>query len=176
MMSFNMKRDLLPFGRHVWHKRAGQAAELIRRAAPDILGTQELTEGPLGDMERLLPEYQWVGEGRGGGRKGEYTAIFFRREKFQLMSQQTFWLSPTPEQPSRDWTTPFPRICTWCELQPVDSPDRPVSQPRKAGAGLQHPPGPHQLFCQGAGTAADFAAHLRTVWGGPRPGDFDGRL
>ncbi len=82
MMSFNMKRDLLPFGRHVWHKRAGQAAELIRRAAPDILGTQELTEGPLGDMERLLPEYQWVGEGRGGGRKGEYTAIFFRREKF----------------------------------------------------------------------------------------------
>ena len=37
VMSFNMKRDLLPFGRHVWHKRAGQAAELIRRAAPDIL-------------------------------------------------------------------------------------------------------------------------------------------
>ena len=126
VMSFNMKRDLLPFGRHVWHKRAGQAAELIRRAAPDILGTQELTEGPLGDMERLLPEYQWVGEGRGGGRKGEYTAIFFRREKFQLMSQQTFWLSPTPEQPSRDWTTPFPRICTWCELQPVASPEKPV--------------------------------------------------
>ncbi len=126
VMSFNMKRDLLPFGRHVWHKRAGQAAELIRRAAPDILGTQELTEGPLGDMERLLPEYQWVGEGRGGGRKGAYTAIFFRREKFQLMSQQTFWLSPTPEQPSRDWTTPFPRICTWCELQPVASPEKPV--------------------------------------------------
>ena len=42
------------------------------------------------------------------------------------MSQQTFWLSPTPEQPSRDWTTPFPRICTWCELQPVASPEKPV--------------------------------------------------
>ena len=126
VMSFNMKRDLLPFGPHVWHKRAGQAAGVIRRIAPDILGTQELTEGPLGDMERLLPEYQWVGEGRGGGHKGEYTAIFFRKDRFQLMSQQTFWLSRTPEQPSRDWTTPFPRICTWCELQPVQCPEKPV--------------------------------------------------
>ena len=62
VMSFNMKRDLLPFGRHVWHKRAGQAAELIRRTAPDILGTQELTEGPLGDMERLLGVLQSVVE------------------------------------------------------------------------------------------------------------------
>ena len=126
VMSFNMKRDLFPFGSHTWHKRAAQVADLIRQVAPDILGTQELTEGPLGDMERLLPQYRWVGEGRGGGRKGEYTAIFFRQDKFRLMSQQTFWLSPTPDRPSRDWTTPFPRVCTWCELQPVDSPEKPV--------------------------------------------------
>ena len=75
VMSFNLKRNLLPFGPHAWHRRAGQAARLIREVSPDILGTQELTEGPLGDMERLLSEYQWVGEGRGGGHKGEYTAI-----------------------------------------------------------------------------------------------------
>ena len=126
VMSFNLKRNLLPFGPHAWHRRAGQAARLIREVSPDILGTQELTEGPLGDMERLLPEYQWVGEGRGGGHKGEYTAIFFRKDKFHLMSQQTFWLSPTPDRPSRDWTTPFPRICTCCELQPLDSPEKPI--------------------------------------------------
>ena len=124
VMSFNLKRDLLPFGPHAWQKRAAQAAGLIRETAPDILGTQELTEGPLGDMERLLPQYQWVGEGRGGGRKGEHTAIFFRRDRFRLMGEQTFWLSRTPDHPSRDWTTPFPRICTWCELQPVDSPEQ----------------------------------------------------
>ena len=90
VMSFNLKRDLLPFGPHAWQKRAAQAAGLIRETAPDILGTQELTEGPLGDMERLLPQYQWVGEGRGGGRKGEHTAIFFRRDRFHLMGEQTF--------------------------------------------------------------------------------------
>ena len=126
VMSFNMKRDLFPFGSHTWHKRAAQVADLIRQVAPDILGTQELTEGPLGDRDPQRPPPRGGGAGRGAGRKGEYTAIFFRQDKFRLMSQQTFWLSPTPDRPSRDWTTPFPRVCTWCELQPVDSPEKPV--------------------------------------------------
>lgn len=124
VMSFNLKRDLLPFGPHTWQKRAAEAAGLILEAKPDILGTQELTEAALGDLERLLPQYQWVGEGRGGGSKGEYTAIFFLRERFRLVEHQTFWLSRTPERPSRDRTTPFPRICTWCEIQPVDQPEK----------------------------------------------------
>lgn len=122
VMSFNMKRDMLPFGPHTWQKRMAAAAGLIREAAPDILGTQELTEATLGDMERLLPQYQWVGEGRGGGSKGEYTAIFFSRERFRMMDQETFWLSRTPERPSRDRTTPFPRICTRCRLEMLDRP------------------------------------------------------
>lgn len=126
VMSFNLKRDLLPFGPHTWQKRVAQAAGLIREVDPDILGTQELTEATLGDMERLLPQYQWVGEGRGGGSKGEYTAIFFRRERFRLLDQETFWLSRTPERPSRDRTTPFPRICTRCAIQLTDRPEKTV--------------------------------------------------
>lgn len=124
VMSFNMKRDLLPFGSHSWRNRAEAAAGLIREADPDILGTQELTEAALKDMERLLPQYQWVGEGRGGGTKGEYTAIFFRKERFLPLEHRTFWLSKTPERPSRDRTTPFPRICTWCDLRLIHQPER----------------------------------------------------
>ena len=36
VMSFNLKRDLLPFGPHAWQKRAAQAAGLIRETAPDL--------------------------------------------------------------------------------------------------------------------------------------------
>lgn len=126
VMSFNLKRTLLPFGPHTWHKRADQAAGIIRQAAPDILGTQELTAATISDMERLLPEYGWVGQGRGGGGRGEYTAVFFRRERFQALEWNTFWLSKTPERPSRDHTTPFPRICTWCRLEMTDAPGRTV--------------------------------------------------
>lgn len=122
VMSFNLKRDTLPFGRYSWSRRADQAAEMIRKAAPDILGTQELTAGTLGDLERLLPQYGWVGQGRGGGSRGEYTAIFFLRERFRPLEWNTFWLSKTPERPSRDRTTPFPRICTRCRLESPGDP------------------------------------------------------
>lgn len=127
VMSFNLKRDTLPFGPYTWQKRAAQAAGLIRDVNPDILGTQELTAATLGDMERLLPQYGWVGQGRGGGSRGEYTAIFFSREKFSVSEWNTFWLSRTPERPSRDRTTPFPRICTWCRLESLQNPGETVT-------------------------------------------------
>ena len=124
VMSFNVKRNLFSFGRHSWDKRAALVAEVIRNNRPDILGTQELTEVTLSDLQRLLPEYAFVGEGRGGGSRGEYSAIFYRKDRFTLLSQDTFWLSKTPQIPSRSWLAFFPRICTWCELCPNDAPEK----------------------------------------------------
>ena len=124
VMSFNMKRNLFSFGPYAWSKRAALVADVIRRNAPDILGTQELTEITLSDLQRLLPEYAFVGKGREGGNRGEYSAIFYRRDRFTLLSQDTFWLSRTPETPSRGWLALFPRICTWCELCLNDAPEK----------------------------------------------------
>ena len=126
VMSFNVKRNLFSFGRHAWDKRAALVAEVIRRNGPDILGTQELTEVTLGDLQRLLPEYAFVGQGRGGGSRGEYSAVFYRKDRFTLLSQDTFWLSKTPRIPSRSWLAFFPRICTWCELCPNDAPEKTI--------------------------------------------------
>ncbi|WP_283125114.1 endonuclease/exonuclease/phosphatase family protein [Angelakisella massiliensis] len=116
LMSFNMKRNYFHFGQHCWEKRAGLVARLVRDTAPDIIGTQELTVASLSDLLRLLPEYDYVGEGRGGGQLGEFTAILFRRDRFLLRENKTFWLSATPEVPSRAWLAIFPRICTKCTL------------------------------------------------------------
>ncbi len=126
VMSFNMKRNMFSFGRHAWSKRASLVADVIRRNAPDILGTQELTEITLSDLQRLLPEYAFVGQGRDGEKRGEYSAIFYRKDRFTLLSQDTFWLSKTPGMPSRSWLALFPRICTWCELCPKDAPEKTV--------------------------------------------------
>ena len=124
LMSFNMKRNYFSFGQHCWEKRAGLLARLIKEAAPDVIGTQELTEASLSDMLRLLPEYDAVGEGRGGGRLGEFTAVFFRRDRFLLRDSRTFWLSATPERPSRGWLAVFPRTCTRCTLALAEAPDK----------------------------------------------------
>lgn len=126
VMTFNVKRDLWHFGRHTWQRRNQLVAGMINQLQPHILGTQELTQSTLEDLGRLLPQYSYVGVGRGGSNRGEYTAIFYRKELFHLLSYETFWLSPTPRRPSRDHTALFARTCTWCELVHRDSPDRPL--------------------------------------------------
>lgn len=58
----------------------------------------------MGDMSSVLPEYSFIGVGRDDGKEqGEYSAIFYKRELFDVLDSGTFWLSPTPEKPSLGW-------------------------------------------------------------------------
>lgn len=116
VMSFNMKRNYFSFGPNRWTNRVAMIDKMIKKQQPDIIGTQELTEKTLDDLKRFLPEYRFVGQGRGGLNKGEFTAIFFRKDKFVLKEEETFWLSDTPNIPSRGWFALVPRICTTCTL------------------------------------------------------------
>ncbi|WMJ22729.1 endonuclease/exonuclease/phosphatase family protein [Paludicola sp. MB14-C6] len=117
VMSFNMKRNYFSFGQNSWKNRVELIANLIDLQQPDVVGTQELTAKNLNDLTKLLPNYDVVGQGRGGDDKGEYTAIFYRKDKFKLKDQETFWLSATPNKPSRAWFALCPRICTTCTLE-----------------------------------------------------------
>ena len=67
----------------------------------------------------LLPEYQWVGVGRNDGvRDGEFALIGFRRSSFVLMESGNFWLSETPDTPSKGWDAVNFRIATFVVLRP----------------------------------------------------------
>ena len=116
VMSFNMKRNYFSFGINRWTYRMTRIEKIIKDYQPDIIGTQELTSKALQDMKEILTEYDYVGMGRNGSDKGEYTAIFYLKDKFMLEDYDTFWLSPTPDRPSRAWFAAFPRICTTCTL------------------------------------------------------------
>lgn len=92
--------------------------EFFDKVNPDIIGTQELTFTTLTQIEGLLTEYKWVGIGRNGGHNGEFSAIFFKNDIFELVEADTFWLSTKPKSTgSRGWFSLFPRICTWCILK-----------------------------------------------------------
>jgi endonuclease/exonuclease/phosphatase family metal-dependent hydrolase len=62
-----------------------------------------------------LPKHKWFGVGRNDGKDGgEFTPIFYRPDRLELVEQKTFWLSPTPDQVgSRGWDAALPRIATW---------------------------------------------------------------
>lgn len=69
-------------------------------------------------LAKQLPAYTWVGVGRADGKqKDEFNPIFYKKEKLNLLESGTFWLSETPQKPSRSWDAGYDRICTWALFQ-----------------------------------------------------------
>ena len=73
--------------------------------------------GQKADLEQALPGYHFLGVPRDDGRsKGEYSNLGIDRTAFRVRSSGTFWLSPTPDRPSKGWDAAYPRIATWAKL------------------------------------------------------------
>lgn len=117
VMTFNL-RFASPQPPHEWPARRPIMQRLIDREAPDVFGTQEGLYAQLRDLAADLPAYDWIGLGREGGSRGEFMAVFFRRDKFEPVAFDHFWLSDTPEViGSMTWGNHFRRMVTWVRLR-----------------------------------------------------------
>lgn len=117
VMTFNL-RFASTTEPHSWRARRPVMRELLRRAAPDVLGTQEGHYQQLRDIHTDLgPHYDWIGTGRLGGSHGEHTALFYDTRRLAPTEHDTFWLSDTPDViGSRSWGARLPRIATWARF------------------------------------------------------------
>jgi endonuclease/exonuclease/phosphatase family metal-dependent hydrolase len=113
--TFNLRYQNITDSGNLWIQRAPVVASLIRFHEFDIFGTQEGLRSQLNDIKKSLPEYDFYGAGRDDGKEaGEHSAIFFKKEKFNLLKNGDFWLSETPDQPSKGWDAVCcNRICSW---------------------------------------------------------------
>lgn len=69
-------------------------------------------------LEQLGPEWSYAGVGRDDGKeKGEYSPILYRNDEWELLDTKTYWLSDTPDQPSRGWDAALPRILTFARFR-----------------------------------------------------------
>ena len=89
----------------------------IRNNNPDSFGLQEATPEWIDAVAAAMPDYAYVGVGRDIGGGGEASPVFYKKDKFELIDSGTFWLSKTPERPSRGWDAMFNRICTYVVLK-----------------------------------------------------------
>ncbi|GGE29218.1 endonuclease [Marinithermofilum abyssi] len=117
-MTFNLRYlntyDQSP---HTWEERRPTIREVIRMERPEIFGTQEGVYQQVMDIDADLPEYDWIGEGREGGTKGEFMAIFYKKERFTPLEYDHYWLSDTPDQVgSISWGNTIPRMVTWIKF------------------------------------------------------------
>lgn len=121
--TFNLRFDNPKDTGNLWVNRAPVAAALIRFHEFDIVGTQEGLSNQLEDLSKALPEYQRYGLGRDDGKDGgEHSAIFFKKDRFEVLKKGDFWLSETPDKPGLGWdATCCNRICSWVYLMDKQS-------------------------------------------------------
>jgi endonuclease/exonuclease/phosphatase family metal-dependent hydrolase len=120
VMTFNIRYNNPGDGPNAWPFRRDEVAKFIQDREIDVAGLQEVTSGQLDDLKDRLPEFEFLGTGRDDGkRKGEFSPLLVRRERFEVAENGTFWLSETPGKVgSKGWDAALPRICTWAKLKP----------------------------------------------------------
>ena len=125
VMTFNIRLNLASDGANAWPNRKHAVASMIRFHGADLVGLQEALPDQLADLDSLLPQFGRIGVGRGADLAGEASAILYRKERFEVVRQETFWLSETPEVAgSKGWDAAYQRIVTWGELRDRDTGSR----------------------------------------------------
>lgn len=118
VMTYNIRLNLASDGPDAWPQRKDAVAGLVRDQSIDLLGVQEALPEQLADLDARLPRLGRFGEGRTAQRLGEFTAIYYRKDRFGVLDAGTFWLSETPEVPgSKGWDAAYERIVTWGKLK-----------------------------------------------------------
>eukprot|EP00471_Norrisiella_sphaerica_P001365 CAMPEP_0184491708 /NCGR_PEP_ID=MMETSP0113_2-20130426/21179_1 /TAXON_ID=91329 /ORGANISM="Norrisiella sphaerica, Strain BC52" /LENGTH=394 /DNA_ID=CAMNT_0026876189 /DNA_START=707 /DNA_END=1891 /DNA_ORIENTATION=- len=126
--SFNLRSDFNAEvdGDNRWEMRRDGVVAMLRKYNPDIVATQEAIASQVEDLAMGLESDNFDYEGccRLGGQEDEYCAIFYKKDRFQLVEGDTLWLSENPEEAgSIGWDAMYPRIATWAVFKTKDSGD-----------------------------------------------------
>lgn len=107
---------------HFWTDRKDDVIATVRKFMPDVFGIQEAHIDWMNTFTAGMPEYDFVGVGRDDGKEGgEFSPVFYRKDKFELLDKGWFWISETPDVPSRSWNTNCIRIASWAKLKETES-------------------------------------------------------
>lgn len=114
-------QDVTVMSYNVYYKtpeeRWENVVQNIRNNNPDSFGLQEATPEWIDAIAAAMPDYAYVGVGRNADGSGEASPVFYKKDKYELVDSGTFWLSKTPEKPSKGWDAMFNRICTYVVLR-----------------------------------------------------------
>lgn len=114
MMSYNIRYATNNDGENRWENRKEFLGGQVAFFNPGIFGIQEGLAHQVNYLNEKFTDYSYIGVGRDdGAQKGEYCAIFYNSEKFELLEQGTFWLSSSPDRVSVGWDAALERICTY---------------------------------------------------------------
>lgn len=118
VMSFNVRQSHAKEARRSdnWPNRKEACLEMLKTRRPDLVGFQEAQYKGQWSFFRdsLSSEYGSVGIGRDNGvDKGETSGFLYKTSVLTLLDSGTFWVSETPDVPSKSFDEKYNRSLTW---------------------------------------------------------------
>jgi len=113
VMSFNvwMQKSSL-------YKRLSGVVQTILSEKPDSFGLQEAHEQWRDTLLRELGGQYGIACARGRSTESaEGVPIFYLKDKYELVKEEVFWLSPWPSRATYGWGTSFPRLAGYAVLK-----------------------------------------------------------
>lgn len=118
VMSYNIRFNNPKDGPNAWSERKEDLLNQVLFSEASILGIQEGLLDQVQYLDQALPDFDYVGIGRDDGKTaGEFSALFYNSKQYKLLDSGTFWLSPTPEKPSKGWDAALNRVCTYARFK-----------------------------------------------------------
>ena len=118
VMSYNIRQGIAKDGTNKWEYRWPATIEMLDQVKPDVFGVQEAMDFQVKLINELANDYKMAGVGREDGKsKGEHMSIFWNKKTVKMIKWGTFWLSETPETPSKGWDAACYRTATWALLK-----------------------------------------------------------
>ena len=114
IMSYNIRYDNKWDKENSWDTRKESIVRIFEKYSPSFIGTQEGLAHQIDYMDSALTGYDYIGVGREDGeKKGEFCAIYYISDTYNVIESSTFWLSDNPENVSIGWDAALERICTY---------------------------------------------------------------
>jgi len=127
VMTFNLRYDISSHPLMALNVRGPHLMEIIDKYDPDSVGFNEATNNWMKWLRSSMAVkgYAYVGVGRDNaadntsatGNGNEFSPIFYKADKYNVLKSDTIWLSKTPEERSKGWGSSYNRICTYAVLK-----------------------------------------------------------
>ena len=122
LVTFNIRCDFDQDGENSFRFRKGLILKKLEEEKPDVICFQEVLPHVAVWLRENLKDYYVVGCGRSEELRDEQVSVAFRKEKLNLISMETFWLSPSPYEPASRYPaqSTCPRVCTEVLLEDLE--------------------------------------------------------
>jgi endonuclease/exonuclease/phosphatase family metal-dependent hydrolase len=118
IITYNIRMNTSGDGVNAWPLRKEKVAALLKFHKADIFDVQEALPEQMDDLTATFTDFDHVGVGRDDGKRaGEHMAVFYKKSRFEKLTDGMFWLNEATDKPGFGWDAVCNRTVTWIKLK-----------------------------------------------------------